>query len=72
MVSRNLVNGVSFALSRMQASQPLVSFMLGDGGVIGLPHRTHELHEDRTPPPILENGYGTGHMSHMFEGEVGG
>ncbi|CAM6051446.1 unnamed protein product [Sphagnum compactum] len=53
------------------AGQPLISFVPGDGGVIGLPHRTHELHEDRTPP-ILENGYGTGHMSHMFEGGVGG
>jgi len=28
------------------ASEPLISFASGDGGVIGLPHRTHQLHED--------------------------
>ncbi len=40
-------------------------------GVIGLPHRTHQLHEDRASPPILENGYGTRHTSNVFESEVG-
>ncbi|CAK9866997.1 unnamed protein product [Sphagnum jensenii] len=52
-------------------SQPLINFVPGDGGVIKLPHRMHELHEDCTLPLILENGYGMGHMSHMFKGEVG-
>jgi hypothetical protein len=53
------------------ASKALISFALGDGGVIGLPHWTHQLHEDCAFPPILENGYGTCHMSNMFESEVG-
>jgi hypothetical protein len=53
------------------ASEPLIRFAPRDGGVIGLPHRTHKLHEDCASPPILENGSGTCHMSNMFESEVG-
>jgi hypothetical protein len=54
-----------------KANKPFISFTPRDGCVIRLPHWMHKLHEDCTFPLLLENGYGTCHMSNMFKGKVG-